>query len=384
MPNILDDIIASVGEEGSGMKPFVEAPAPEPTPTPTPEPTPAPIVEIPAEPAAPQAPAEPTTIPVAEPVVPIAQVVPAVPVIQIPDAPKAPEFDKAKYLDELSGGEAKSEEDLKKILSEYKQAQQVMQDPNYEYAQKLSAWEKEGKPKELFHAVQTIKADELSVEDKVKLKLKIENPEWTKDDIDLFINDEYKQDKDANSEQSVKVGQLRMQRDAQAFTPELKRMQEMTVIKTDYAAKQRELEQTENTRKDAWKQELPKLVNEFQEVNFSIGKEIYPWKVTKEQSAELLKSLESIVQNAPVQLNEQGIKAIKDVMLKEFYSKNINQIASGISTFTASKKADEHIKEIHNPTGAVQPAGAPVPTKKSGEDQAFDEIVKAEGIQRRR
>ena len=380
MPDILDEI-KSLNEANEVPKEPVVAPV-----IPTPEPTPAPVATPTAEPAA--------VAPIAEPTIPAADVVipPVQPDVVIPSAAanqlevlKEPEFDRAKYLDELSGGTVKSEDDLKKLLSEYKQAQQVMQDPNYEYAQKLSAWEKEGRPKELFHAVQSLKADELSVEDKVKLKLKLENPTFTKEDIDLFIKEEYKQDTEVHSEQSIKVGLLRMQRDATAFTPELKKMQSMTVVNSDPAQRQREFEQKETVRRDAWKQELPKLVDGFKSITVPLNnKENYEWKVTKEQSADLLKSLENIVQNAPVQLNEQGINAIKDIMQKEFYSKNINQIASGISTYIASKKTDEHIKAIHNPTGAVQPAAAAVESKVSGSEAALKGIMEMEGITGRR
>ncbi len=382
--DVLADLAEMAKEEGSGMTLHVETPAAEPA---------APVIETPTETnpkiEAPIVPAETVVAPVAdtpkvEPQAPVvAEPTPAP--VHTPEPTPAPEVDVAKILDEMSGGQVKSKEELSKILAEYKEAQSVMQDPNYEYAQKLSAWKKEGRPAELFHAVQNVKTDELSVEDTVKLKMKLENPEWTKEDIELFMKEEYKQDPEANNEQAVKYGQLRMQRDATAYKPELNKLKNMTVIKSNPAEREAQIAQAENVRKEGWKQQLPKLVNEFNSVTVPTDLKggQYEYKLTQEQKSELQATMENLVLNAPIQIDENGINVIKDAIKREFIYKNINQIVQSSATSVASKKAEEHIVAIHNPTGAIAPKTAPVIDKKSSEDEAFEKILKMEGIRRR-
>ncbi len=344
-----------------------------------------PTVETPVAETAPvsteSTPAVEPTAPVETP--PVVAETPAQPVIT---PTVAPEVDYAKFLDEKSGGKVKSVEDLNRIISDYESAQERLSDPHVEYAQKLSAWEDEGRPAELFHVIQNLDTEELSVDDVIKLNLKLENPEWTREQIELYVEGTYNQDAEKHDEKSVAFGKLRMESDATKAFKELNALKQKTIVKNDRAAQEASARQAEDNRKATWKQNLSGMVNSLTKVDVPIDAKgtLYTFNVTPEQRVELQNIMETIVMQAPVNYDEKGIAAAKDVMRKEFINRNFNQIAQGINTFTASKKTDEKIVELHNPTGAQKPAQPATVQKKSMEEEAFEHVMKVEGITRGR
>lgn len=304
---------------------------------------------------------------------------PEVPPVEV----KAPEVDYDKWLGETSNNRLKSKDDLSKILDEYDQTKELLNSDTYQYAAKLSAWEKAGHPRDLFTDIQSLSDDEIKAldpRDLVALKMKFENPKWTADEINLLIDEDYRQDPDSHTENVVKAGKLRMEREANTFRGKLAELKQLTIVPK--AEDTRALaQQTENLRKDTWKQNLPKFVGEFNKISIPLdkaGKDVFDWVPTKEQKQELLSEMERIVTNVPVKFDEEGIKAFQTAMRKEFINKNINEISQAIAARATSKKTEEVIKEIHNPTGAKSEPQAPITPAKSEEDIAFDKIVAAE------
>lgn len=300
-----------------------------------------------------------------------------------PEETKVPEVDYDKWLGETSGGRIKAKDDLKKILDEYDQTKELLNTDTYQYAAKLSAWEKAGHPKDLFAPIQEMTPDEIKTfdsRDLVTLKLKFENPLWTEEDINLLIDDEYKQDPDLNTETVVRAGKLRMEREAASFRTKLNELKQLTIVpKADDLRAQ--AAQAETLRKDTWKQNLPKFVGEFNKISIPLdkaGKDVFDFVLTKQQQDELLKDMDRLVSNVPVKFDEDGIKAFQTAMRKEALNKYFNEISTAIATKAASKKTEEVIKEIHNPTGAKQESRSPEPQSKSEEDVAYEKIIAQE------
>lgn len=385
MADIFEEMHAMAGTDPATGAPPV---APEPTIPANTQPTiETPTVEPPAaetvadQPEATTTVAEEPTAPVETP--PVVAETPAQPVIT---PTVAPEVDYAKFLDEKSGGKVKSVEDLNRIISDYEQAQEQLSDPNVEFAQKLTAWENEGLPKELFGVIQDLNTEELSVEDTIALKLKIDNPEWGKDKIELYIKKMYNQDAEKFDESDVEFGKLKMQTDANKAYQELMGLKSKTVVKNDRATQLAAAKQAEDNRKSMWEQNLPNRINAFSQITLPIDNKgtPYTYVVTPEQRAELQSIMKNIVMNAPINYDEKGLRAFDDATRREFINRNINQIAQSINTFTASQKTNEKIAEIHNPTGAVKPAQPATTPKVSAEDEMFNHILTVEGINGRR
>lgn len=300
-----------------------------------------------------------------------------------PEVVNTPEIDYDKLLGEKSNGRIKSQEELNKLVAEYDETRELLNSDTYQYAAKLSAWEKAGHPKELFAPIQELDANEikeLDSRDLVALKLKFENPNWSEEDISILINEEFKQDPDSHTENVIRAGRLKMEREANAFRGKLGELKELSFVpkaEDTRAAAQ----QVETLRQNTWKQNLPKFVNEFNKISLPLdkaGKDIFDWIPTKEQKQELLLEMERIVTNAPVKFDEEGIKAFQSVMKEKFINKNINEISSAIASRATSKKTEEVIKEIHNPTGARNEPIASSPETKSEVEIAFDKIYAQE------
>ena len=294
----------------------------------------------------------------------------------------SPTVDLSKLLDETSGGKIKSTEDLKKFLSDFENAQQQLTDPNVEYAKKLSAWEKGGHPKEMFDHVQSTDFTELDDSDMVKFKIKLDNPEWTREQIELFVEKKYSLDEDSNDEKTVQYGKLLLKQDADAYFKDLESLKEMTHVENDPARAQKEQENLEESRKQSWNQSLNSLISEFTEVPVQVDSkgDKYTWKVTPEERSEMADIMKNIVNNAPLQYDENGKAIFNEILRKEFINKNFNKIAQGISNHISSKKTEEKIAEIHNPTGAKTPPQPAAIEKKSADDQIMEAIMKAEGL----
>ncbi len=300
-----------------------------------------------------------------------------------PEVTKTPEIDYDKILGETSKGRIKSKEELDKLLNENDQAKELLNSDAYQYATKLAAWEKAGHSKELFPVIQDFSADEiksLSPVEVISMKLKLENPDWSEEDISLLINEEFKQDPDSNTENVVRAGKLKMEREANSFRGKLNELKQLSDIPNP-ENRIAEARQIEAARQETWKQNLPTFVGEFSKISIPLdkaGKDIFEWIPTKEQKLELQTKLERIVTNVNVKYDQDGINALKATMRKEFINDNINEISQAIATRATSKKTEEVIKEIHNPTGAKNDTPTIPAPKKSDEDVAFDAIMKEE------
>ncbi len=299
-----------------------------------------------------------------------------------PEVVKTPEIDYAKILGETSNGRIKSKEDIQKILDENDQAKQMMESDSYQYASKLAAWEKAGHATEMFPVIQQLTDDEiksLSPIDVIAVKMKLENPDWSEEDITLLINEEFKQDPESNTENVVRAGRLKMEREANSFRGKINELKQLTSLPNP-ENKLAEARQIESTRQETWKQNLPKFVTEFSKISIPLkgGKDTFDFIPTKEQKEALQTKLERIVTGVNINFDEQGINALKATMRKEFINDNINEISEAIASRATSKKTEEVIKEIHNPTGAKNDAPAQNTPKKSEEDVAWEAIEKAE------
>lgn len=300
-----------------------------------------------------------------------------------PEVVQTPEIDYGKILGEKSNGRIKSEEDLNKILTEYDQTQELLNSDTYQYAAKLSAWEKAGHPKELFAPIQELTTDEIKAldpRDLLSLKMKFENPKWTEEDIELLINEEYKQVPEDNTENVIRVGKLRMEREANSFRGKLNELKQLSHIPKSEDLRAQS-QQSETLRQTTWKQNVPKLVNEFNKISIQLdeaGKDVFDWVPTDKQKQELQAEMEKIITNVQVPFDEKGIESFKSVMKEKFINKNINQIVKAAAGRAVSKKTEEVIKEIHNPTGAKTEAVPSAPPVKSDADVAWDQILKEE------
>ncbi len=275
------------------------------------------------------------------------------------------------------------------MLEDYNKQKEFLGSDTYQFATKLAAWEKEGLPSELFTPIQSLTTDEIGempADELAKLDIKFKHPTWSEEDVNLYFNEEYKQDTEKNDENTVRFGALRMRESAESFRSRLGELKQLSHVPS---AESRigEARQAEVLRKDTWKQNMPKFIEDFNKITVPIDEKdgTIDWVPTKEQKAELQREMEQIVQSAPVQFDEQGIKAFKAIMTEKFISKNVNQISKAIAQKVASNKEAEYLKKITNPTGATpESVPAPIAKKERSVDDAMATIMEMEGLRNRK
>ena len=379
MDPLLEEIQSSLKIEEPAAEPTPAAdPKPEPTaaadpaPASDPEPTPNPEPSASADPAPNADPVDPN----ADPKDPAASAEPD-PAAE-PDADPSPSIDITKILSEQSNGRITSKEDLEKILNERDEFKDRLDKSPVldDYTTKLNAWRKEGYDTELFHVINDMPIDELSAEDKVKASLKLQNPEWDENDVNLFVKNKYgilDSEDDGYDESKVRYGKLQLDTDAKVADKELRELKDMTVYSE---VDEQETLKQEGERQEQWKGGLPKISQEFKEVAFSLdkdNKQIFKYIPTPEQKARVMSAVQKAVINAPLAYNEEGVKAVNETIRKEFINQNINDIVRAAAKQAVSAQIEADIKKRNNPSGSQEPTPV-VPQPVSAEEQTLETI----------
>ena len=295
------------------------------------------------------------------------------PVKEEPKAESQPVIDMAKIFSEASNGKVNNAEELKKILEEYNTlSEKVKSSPELsEYTLKMDSWVKKGYEPELFHLVHDLPIDEMSADDQVKAYLKIQNPEWSEEDVNLYVKHTYNQlseDEDGYNATTVKVGGLKLKQDSYQMAAELRKLQEATIFSN---ADEKEALRIEGERQTSWKSNLSNLANSLSKIPFPIDeKTSFDFVPTQAQIQNAVKAVENAVMNAPVSYDDNGIKSVKELIKTTLINQNINDIIKAVSKQVSSMVTEKKIQETHNPSAAV-PTPAPV-IEKSTEQTNYE------------
>jgi hypothetical protein len=284
-----------------------------------------------------------------------------------------PQIDIQKILAEASGGKITSAEQLSKILEENTSlSEKVNSAPQVsEYAMKMEAWLKKGYEPELFHLVHDLPIDEMSADDTVKSYLKIQNPDWSEEDINLYVKHTYNQmseeDEGYNSN-TVRVGSLKLKQDSVKMASELRKLQDATIYSN---ADEKEAERMEGERQTTWKTNLSTL--SVSKIPFQIDeKNSFDFVPNQAQIQNAMKTVEKAILNAPVNYDENGINAVKELIKNTIITQNINDIIRAASKQVSSIVTEQKIKETHNPsTPESKPASV---IEKSSDEKNFDKM----------
>lgn len=300
-------------------------------------------------------------------------------VVEEPKIETTPVLDMGKIFSEASGGKIKSAEELAKILKEHNEfKERIAQSPEFDdYAVKLNSWMKKGHDPKLFHQIHDLPLDEMSAEDKMKVSLSLDNPTWSKDDVDTYVKHTYglmSEDEEGYNAQSVRIGKLKLEHDAKSHDAILRKLQEMTVYSN---VDEQEAVKSEGVRKETWKQNLPKIVNDINTIPFTLDEKgtVFNYIPTPLQRQAVVNAVQNAVINAAVAYDEQGIKSVTSLIQKEFINQNINQIIRAVAVQQKSADIKQEIVHTHNPSGMTTPV-APAPVvEKSRDDILFDVML---------
>ena len=335
-------------------------------------------VEPPVEPAKVEPPAAAAEPAKAEPVVdpakePAKEPVAAEPAKVEPPKAEEPKFDVAKYLETESKGVIKSTSDLERIIKERNDLEQKLKAAPVlgDYSVKLDSWIKKGNDPKLFHVIHDLPVDEMSAEQIVKAGLRLQNPSWSEEGIDMLVKDQYgllTAEDEGYNEQKVKIGQMKLEQDSRGYLKDLKELQAMT----HYSEEDNTVAiKAEDDRQTAWKTNLPKLVNDFSKISLPLddkGTTMLDIAISVEERAAIANSIQNQILNAPILYDENGIKAVSNAIRDHYITNNINKIASLIASNSRTAVVEEKIKVTHNPSGLPPAEVTPLPTKDKAQE----------------
>jgi hypothetical protein len=292
-----------------------------------------------------------------------------------------PVVDKTNYLEEISGGRIKSQEDLEQLYQEREELMQKLESESYrtEYARQIDNWVEAGYDPELFHIIQSLPVDQLDDNEAIKADYKLQYPELTEDDIDTLITDEYRQGDEFTDSQRA-AGLIRMRQAAERARQSLYDLKQQTEV-VDVRSQRESVRQEEVQRVESWSRDIPQVVNTFDKITVAAGdKDNYNYIPSTEQKRILQAELDNIVRQVNIPYDEQGKAAMKQITEDTFFRLFKNEITKAVAVAAQSRANEKISKEIHNPSGALR---TELPTKKAEyktEDDVAADLAKYYGI----
>jgi hypothetical protein len=307
-------------------------------------------------------------------------------------------FDEAKYLEEITGGKFKSKEELKQLLSEYEEYQQVkpklteyeqkLQEsegrikPANEFIKALNDFEEKGGDRNLFLKVNSVDFDKLTAKETVMLKYKWQHPELTDKEIERKMERQYRiseHDGDADEEIQDLMTDLKLDsKEAKEFLNKYK----VNVSIPDAEKKRIASEQENSQRIEKWQPEVQKIVDDFKEHTVDLdekGTHKFTYNVSAEEKKALSQELANIVNHPSFAYTPEYVAAAKRIVQDRFIATKHNDIVRMAAEKARSITDLEWRKQVHNPSILKDEVPASAPSNKSIDQQNEEAMRRAEG-----
>lgn len=324
------------------------------------EQTPAvPETVIPEPPAAPPVIETPAAVvPPVTPPEPIKEVTsPPAPVIDTPD-PKKIVSDTLKVI---FGEDIDSEEKAKQFLETVK-TPAVAPDPFVnEYVKGLNEYIKDGGTREVYDKVMTLDIDKLDAFNAKKTLMLWENPDLNEADVELMLNDKYRQT-EGDSDEDKRIGGVHMATDGREAKKRLLELKGQYAV-PEQARAQADFQRLEEERLNKWNPVVPGIVNQVNEIEVSLG-ENQTFKftgITPESKQQALDVVQMVVKNSGAPYDAQGQALINQIAKERLILNNFPDIIKAVVNQVTSDVDAKVRAEFANPSPVV--AGDPPPSK---------------------
>lgn len=259
-------------------------------------------------------------------------------------------------------------ETVKTKLAEYETLKQQAEQPRYnsKFAELIDkSVAKLGSPKDQAEAfkslvdVITTDVTTMSARDAVAFKMKQDYPSRPKEDIDFLVDKKYFLGEFA-SDEDKREGEILLRTDADESRQFILKLQEEALA--DAPKKETIKAVDESKRVNEWKQAAPKILNDFNQIDFEVAKGVkMGYKVSAADKAELAKFAEQVAVNSGMSLDEASMKQVAEIVKMQYISQNLENIVSAAATKARSMTNEQWMKTVHNPSSmrAVQNVQAP-------------------------
>ena len=213
-----------------------------------------------------------------------------------------------------------------------------------------------GRSPEDYFRTQTQNYDEMSDEKVVKEYLSLENPDLSKEEIDLFFDNTYKTNEDKYSSEESKMGKIHLKRDVSRAREELKELQDeyWSPAEQDGMTQEeyQQLEEAQAEEREEFLDAMDEELDDIDSLSFQINDkgETFDYKLTEEDKAMVGEALSNLDDFFSPYMDEQGQWDLESLALDMMAMKLQDKIVRSVANQYRSQGAEQVIREIKNPS----------------------------------
>ena len=213
-----------------------------------------------------------------------------------------------------------------------------------------------GRSPEDYFRTQTQNYDEMSDEKVVKEYLSLENPDLSKEEIDLFFDNTYKTNEDKYSSEESKMGKIHLKRDVSRAREELKELQDeyWSPAEQDGMTQEeyQQLEEAQVEEREEFLDAMDEELDDIDSLSFQINDkgETFDYKLTEDDKAMVGEALSNLDDFFSRYMDEQGHWDLESLALDMMAMKLQDKIVRSVANQYRSQGAEQVIREIKNPS----------------------------------
>lgn len=209
-----------------------------------------------------------------------------------------------------------------------------------------------------YYKTQTYDYEKMSDEDVVKEYLKLENPDLTQKEVDLFYNSTYKQGKGKYSEEDTELGGIHLKRDSAKAREELLDLQKeyWSPIENKEQTTQEDMDKMEDAKLD-FLDDMDDELDDIDSLSFQVNEngETFEYQLTDEDRNVVSDTLENLDEFFDGYRDEDGNWDKESLALDMIAMKLQNNIIRAVANQYRSKGTEQVLRDIKNPS--FEPSG---------------------------
>ena len=312
------------------------------------------------------------------------------------DASESNELSADEYIDEMSNGMFKSEQEFKdsgilELADEYDQlvdkynqlVDQSEKQPEFasDYVKGLNDFILKGGDPKVYSEVVSVDYSQKSEFDVMKMSLKA-NDGLTDEEATDYLNNKYKLDEDLYDAAEMKLGAIELKRDSRSERENLVNLQKEAMTPRAGTENQtgptnEELTYADEQRIDKWDGVVTDKVNSVSDLKYDFGLE---YAISEEQKDEIDDKVFDIVSSSGLEFTSENIENVKTMAMNLFIQENHQQMMKASYDFGISQAQEQKIKSDHNPSAVPETEVRDSETKMSRSDHAIAMIERMEGV----
>lgn len=312
------------------------------------------------------------------------------------DASESYELSADEYINEMSNGMFKSEQEFKdsgilELADEYDQlvdkynqlVDKGENEPEFasDYVKGLNDFVLKGGDPKVYSEVVSVDYSQKSEFDVMKMSLKA-NDGLTDQEATDYLNNKYKLNEDLYDATEMKLGAIELKRDSRSERENLVNLQKEAMTPRAGTENQtgptnEELTYADEQRIDKWDGVVTDKVNSVSDLKYDFGLE---YSISDEQKDQMDDKVFGIVRDSGLEFTSENIENVKTMAMNLFIQENHKQMMKASYDFGISQAQEQKIKSDHNPSAVPETEVRDSETKMSRSDHAIAMIERMEGV----